>query len=671
MATRPRSRKPRVHPYLNPFLKECVAYHREVCEALGEEDGDRERRERTVTALLLKGCFLKLAKERRFLVVDGPLMFADLMKLGRRRSRPSNQIDMFREDKLRLAIDSLLDDLDLDSRVIHKARLAGLYSRLHNFRLEILDRDILGQVYQAVTERAVRKAGGRYYTPPVAVEALLDGLTLDPVANPALRVCDPACGSGQFLLGVYDRLKNAYRHAGLDRESAHRRILETHLYGFDVDPFALTLTKMNLFLKEHIHDPVDFRIFRADSLRREEHDLFMADQGIPVTQGFDVVLGNPPWGLALSAADKRLFRSLYRSAASGVNSFTLFLERGMELLRPGGHLGFLIPDAYLNIRAHQSSREWLLETAAIERIQTCGELFDRVFAPSFILIARREPDAARRADNTVRVSPHIGQSGEEAHITQARFGDTPECIFNIHLDERLHRLLGRLSRGCATLKGHAHFGLGIVTGDNERLVARSRESDEHEALIVGKDIEPYRIAPSGHWIVYCRDSLQQACPRAIFDAPQKLVYRFIGQRLCVARDTGRRLTLNNANVLVPALPGFRVTYVLALLNSTVMQFYYTFTFFTLKVLRGNLERLPLKYAPDARQQRIEELVIALENGSDAEAPALRDAIDREVMAIYGITEAEAAFMLARLNEKLGEGFTLSPSPGPLMEARNA
>jgi methylase of polypeptide subunit release factors len=658
LAVRARSRthKPRQHPYLQPFLKDCVAYHAEVCEALADEFGQRRRLERTVTALVLKGCFLKLAKEKHFLVVDDAQMFADLMKLRRQRPRPSNQIDMWREDHVRVAIDTLLEDIDVDSRVVHKARLAGFYARLHNFRLEILDRDILGQVYQAITSRSARKASGQYYTPPAVVDSLLDSLNLDPRENPDLKICDPACGSGQFLLGVYDHLKARYLESGLDRESAHRAVLERHLVGFDIDPFALALTKMNLFLKEHIHDPVAFNIHQVDTLKREEHELFVQSGASATNAGhFDAVVGNPPWGSKLTTTEKQGLRGAFRSAESGINSFTLFIERALELVRPGGRIGFLIPDAYLNIRAHQSSRELLLDAAAIEQIQICGELFDRVFAPSMILIARREPDARARAANLMRVTHNLGApDSRSVEIEQARFVDTPESIFNIHLDDGTHALLARIGHGCATLKGHAHFGLGLVTGDNERLVLDCKMTEDHEALIVGKDVEAYRIAPSTRWIVYCRHELQQACPRDIFDATRKLVYRFIGTRLVFACDEEGRLTLNNANVLVPQLPGFHIKYVMALLNSTVIQFVYTFTFFTLKVLRGNLERLPLKYAPEDTQQRIARLTDAIAAETDPERIAqLVEDIDREVTAIYGLSEAEAAFMKRRLAAKLG------------------
>ena len=239
----------------------------------------------------------------------------------------------------------------------------------------------------------------------------------------------------------------------------------------------------------------------------------------------------------------------------------------------------------------------------------------------------------------------------EKHFLQAGLAQGPERIFAIHADVEAGELLAKIGQNAATLKGHAQFHMGIVTGDNARLISASAQSEAHEPLLVGTDIEPYRIRFSGHYLLYDPLVLQQAARRAAYDAPGKLVYRFIGKRLVFARDDESRLTLNNVNIVIPTLPGFRRDYILALLNSQVLQFYYTLNFFTLKVLRGNLERLPLRYVGEERQRAIEVLVRRAETaGDEAAYGAARAEIEEAVAEIYGLDAAERALIAARLDQ---------------------
>jgi len=646
---------------LQVLLNDLVAYKQDFMTRL--ERADQKKFERTITALVLKGCFLKLATEKQFLLVDNPQMFANLIKLRRRKPKPTNQVDMWRADRVNVAVDHLLEDLELDSTIIQRARLGTLYNMIWGYRLEILGDDLLGNIYQGLNSTDARKAAGQYYTPPALVTRMLDTLDLDPLTNKELTVLDPSCGSGQFLLGVYDKLKEILLASGMDRESAHRQILETHLYGFDIDPFALVLTKMNLFLRERITDPIIFNIYHVNPLKRDELELCAECSEVnSMTGRFDVIVGNPPWGSKLTAAQKQEFKKTFESASSGVNSFTLFIERAVELLKVGGKSALLIPEAYINIKAHRASRKLLLRECKIDSIVTCGEQFEGVFAPAMLLFFSRENDIFRKQQHQVSLIRNMDAPNQsKGEILQAEWESTPENIFNVHLDVPMLRLMSKIANDAAYLKGHANFGLGIVTGDNERLVADSIQTEKHEPLIVGKDISKYRINFSGHYIVYDRDELQQACPRDIFDAPQKLVYRFINKQLTFACDEMGRFTLNNANVFVPRLPGFRIKYLLALLNSSVLQFYYTFNFFTVKVLRGNLERLPLRWSSEARQIAIESMIDRLANCEDHEAEAIISAIDQEVFAIYNMTEEDERLIGEKLSAELGISFTPPPA----------
>lgn len=155
-------------------------------------------------------------------------------------------------------------------------------------------------------------------------------------------------------------------------------------------------------------------------------------------------------------------------------------------------------------------------------------------------------------------------------------------------DERIVR--GVLSKGKYTLAGST-WALGVITGDN-----RHKLKEMHgmglEPIFTGKEIEPYTLKTPRKFIEYKRDDFQQVAKDEIYRAEEKLVYKFISDKLVFAYDDTRSLFLNSANILIPKIPGMSMKAVLAFLNSDLYKFLYKSLFGEIKILRGNLEELP-------------------------------------------------------------------------------
>ncbi|MBQ9129039.1 MAG: hypothetical protein IJY15_14940, partial [Thermoguttaceae bacterium] len=94
-----------------------------------------------------------------------------------------------------------------------------------------------------------------------------------------------------------------------------------------------------------------------------------------------------------------------------------------------------------------------------------------------------------------------------------------------------------------------------------------------EAIYTGEEVEPFRLKPPRFYLRYDRSRLQQVAKEEIYRAPEKLIYRFVSQRLTFAYDASQRLTLNSANALIPRIPGASAKTVAALLNSELFQFF--------------------------------------------------------------------------------------------------
>ena len=468
-------------------------------------------------------------------------------------------------------------------------------------RVELVpEEDTLGFLYLSLQDLSRRRASGGYYTPRPVAEELLD--QLERLEGDA---CDPCCGSGSFLLAL------AARGAAPER-----------LYGQDKDPVSVSLARINLALLRPGTPPEVLRahIRCADSLEGEP------------ARTFDLVVGNPPWGRERPDGSGQKRRE----------SCVRFLERGLALLRPGGVLAFVLPEALLTVSAHREARELLARNCAIRFVRYLGEAFPGVQCPAVLLgAALQRPGTAAGC----RVS-----ADGRSFVTGGERRD-----FALHLPDREAACLEAVSSldGAVFLAGHARFALGIVTGNNRELL-RTEPAEGWEPVLRGGDVRRYALGEPKRFIRCAPERFQQAAPLEVYRAPEKLVYRFISRLPVFALDCGGRLTLNSCNILIPQLPGLEARYLLAVLNSGVAAWYLSRRFRSVKLLRQHLQALPIPRASRADQREIVRRVEELLERPDA--AHFRELEDR-IAALYRLTPDQRALMDEAL---AGEDLLLPP-----------
>jgi hypothetical protein len=365
--------------------------------------------------------------------------------------------DKYNSDLFDFQADGLSRSLLIDDKAL-KPILAGLYYPQSPYEFSVLPADILGQVYEqflgkvirltpahrAVVEEKpeVKKAGGVYYTPTYIVDYIVRqtvGATLA-VAPPAalaqrgqaqgqpLRILDPACGSGSFLLGAYQFLLDFYlrwytehdpeKHARGKRPVIYRagegwrlttaerkRILLEHIYGVDVDRQAVEVTKLSLLLKvlegesaetlgqqlslwrERALPDLDGNIkcgnsligpdYFAGQLLPDEDELRRVnpfDWGREFPQamadgGFDCVIGNPPYVRQEGLGSAKIyFQQHYTTFRPTADLYVNFIEKGIGLLKPTGLFGMIVSNKWLRAAYGQPLRKFLADDASVLQI---------------------------------------------------------------------------------------------------------------------------------------------------------------------------------------------------------------------------------------------------------------------------------------------------------------
>ena len=370
--------------------------------------------------------------------------------------------------------DTLTPKLSIDDKVL-KSILGDLYYPKSPYEFSVLSADVLGQVYEQFLGKVIRltaghqakveqkpevkKAGGVYYTPTYIVDyivhqtvgKLIKGKTPRQIAK--LRILDPACGSGSFLLGAYQVLLDYHLHyygthdpakiargkrpaiyqaSGGDwrlTTAEKKRILLNNIHGVDIDRQAVEVTKLSLLLKV-LEGETEETLGQQLSLWREpalpdlgdnikcgnsligpdyfEGNLMANDEElrrvnpfdwkdefseIMEAGGFDVVIGNPPYvRQEMLDYQKKYFDGNYKVYHGTADLYAYFIERGVSLLKRNGLFSYIVANKWLRANYGRPLRNWMKQQR-IEEITDFDALPVFVKATTYpcILRIRRAP----------------------------------------------------------------------------------------------------------------------------------------------------------------------------------------------------------------------------------------------------------------------------------------
>lgn len=515
------------------------------------------------------------------------------------------------------------------SEAPHRRGYGGITidDRLATLDLPTDEADLLGLVYQCLLSEGHKIRTGSYYTPKAVVDWMLGGFSF---AN-GETLLDPCCGSGSFLLAT----------AAPDPKQ---------LFGTNIDPTAVMVAKVNLLLKyrDVVFVPqvyvADFcKVCDAGDTSDAAGDDVGDEESFPVRpvlprcpfQGwrFDCVVTNPPWG-AKSAKSTKNIKSPKTAAtrSPAEDSFARIFKAAFSVLTEDGAVRFLFPEAILNMKSHKSVRDF-----ALEKGLSAVTLYDALFSGVTTRYVDLECRPGRRADAFVVRAAEKDAEGrgarEERLVPKSAVFETRNHVLNFWTDDLA--IVRRVKALGAYDLTESSWGLGVLTGDNKEKLFPELSLGT-EPIYTGKGIEPYRIRPARHHIVFDRQRLQQAAPDAVSRAPEKLVYKFISKRLVFAYDAEGSLCLNSANILIPSVPSMGIKTVMDFLNSSVFQFLHAKLFGEVKVLKGNLTELPFPHVSEEIDARLTRLANEVLAGDDAK----RDEIDALVFAIYGFGDDE-------------------------------
>ena len=453
--------------------------------------------------------------------------------------------------------------------------------------------DWIGFVYQSLTTEGSRILTGLYYTKPVIVEEMLQGIEM----TQGQRFLDPCCGSGIFLLKV--------KGAQPDQ-----------LFGIDNDPLAVMIAKANLIVRFG-ESSVYPQIYQMDFLLHAASAL----NGLK----FDYIVTNPPWG-----SEKR--KKHYSEIIQSNEQSTLFFTESFKFLNTNGILHFLLPTSVMKIKVHADFRRFIADETCLDTIKLYHERFKGVFT-DFISLKVKKKEVKGAQNYRVETARH--------EVLRKTWQPIDDGFYAIPmLNDRTEAILNKAERLRNDDLSHSLWALGIITGNNAK-VLKDRPGKDLEKIYTGKDISKYSLKPASRYIKYRSADFQQCAKDEFYRAKEKLVYKFVSGRLCFTYDNKQRLFLNSANILIPDVEDMSIKTVLAFLNSELFNCLYVKRFNDLTILKGKLSALPFPSIDSETDKKLSALVDAALQGN-TEAPK---EIDNFIFSLYQLESEEIELIL--------------------------
>ena len=201
--------------------------------------------------------------------------------------------------------------------------------------------------YMKQTDLAYRKSKGQYFTPKSIREKLLNKL---PSKKKHLKILDPACGTGEFLI------------------SASQYFNSPQLYGWDIEEKLIQIAKQ-------LVPEGEFKI--TDALKEN------------INRKFDFVIGNPPY---FEFKPEKIIKNKFREVINGrVNIFNLFIKLGLDLLKPNGYLAYVVPPSMNNGAYFSKLRKYIVKHANIEYLSILNnsQLFHKALQSTMLIILKK------------------------------------------------------------------------------------------------------------------------------------------------------------------------------------------------------------------------------------------------------------------------------------------
>lgn len=475
-----------------------------------------------------------------------------------------------------------------------------------------------------------------------------------------LAICDPACGSGAFLNQVLEFLMAEHRYldelesmlfeSSIVFPNVEKHILENNIFGVDINEESVEIARLSLWLRtaqkgrklsslssnikvgNSLIDDPEVAGELAFNWQREFPQVFAKG-------GFDVVVGNPPYGADISTWSIYLSKKYSTYTLRG-ESYVLFTERGINIINVNGFLGFIIPDTYLNLGFTKPLRDFILQNSLIEEIALLpAKVFESAIVDTTILNVRKKVKFLPFYEKNVDVSitnkkdqNFTGNGFQKQHIVNTSIW-FETGIFQILSNKEDFVIIDKLDRCDTKVSDIADLYSGIkayevgkgnppqtsLIRDTKPFTSDKRKALDWSPFFEGKDIERYFLAwENNSWIKYGEWLAAPRNPENFID--EKILIRKIISKRLIAHYVPYTSFCNTLLFVLKIKSGkYSYLFLLGILNSTLMGWYFKNKFQISsddtfpQIMIRDIFQFPLKYEKEIKLLIEEKIKLLIEN----------------------------------------------------------
>ncbi len=604
--------------------------------------------------------FLRIAEDRQIedygelqILTNGANVYGRLMQIFYHSDRryDSGLFD-FKKDRI-------TPNLTVDDRVI-KEIIKSVYYPDSPYEFSVFDVEILGNIYEQFLGKTIRltpahlvkveekpevkKAGGVYYTPKYIVDYIVKNTVGElikkktPKQIEKIKILDPACGSGSFLLGAYQCLLDYHLNWYSKEEHCKRalkqgkiiqrgkdsyqlsveekqKILTNNIFGVDIDSQAVEVSKLSLLLKllEGETEESTGKLFKysqikllpdlsnnikcgnsligtdyfegritgtidEDEIRKiNPFDWKKEFPEIFVQGGFDAVIGNPPYVRIhdISEEAKNYFRKNYISASNQFDLYQLFYEKGLKILRDKGILGFITSNKFCITNYGFPLRDYIVKNYSIINIVDVSNLVVFREASTYPYIFIIRNKSNKKNNVKIYLSENANEFKFIYSENQQKILKGNERVLSVNISGESQTILSKLDMYSVQPILDVYRGRG--TSKN----LRNERKINTVISITNKQISRYHLNKERFY------RLKSAYKN---DFAPKLLMKKICYNLEIAIDeTGKINPINTVYVIKSDNSQYSLKYVLGILNSKLLNYYARTKYFTTHMKGGYIE----------------------------------------------------------------------------------
>ena len=556
-----------------------------------------------------------------------------------------------------------IDNIHIDDKVLSNI-IVNLYYPECPYEFSVLPVEILGSIYERFLGKTIRfraiksdvhtaiieekpevkKAGGVFYTPQYIVDYIVQntvgekikGKTPEEIAK--IKICDPACGSGSFLVGAYQYLLNCHLDyytqtekniktalkSGKIYESAFRsykltieekqHILTSSVFGVDIDGQAVEVTKLSLYLKllenegkeakgelfKHsdikllpslegnikcgnsligtdFYSQLDLELTNEDRIKVNCFDWEKEFADIFKAGGFDVVIGNPPYVLIFDELIKKHMENDYTEFQRNNDLYVAFMVKGMRLLNEAGIFSLITPNTYLKGDYFKDIRQYFMGYRINEILDFGNKLIfkDATVFTAICNVSKEKPKKQWILKSDIDTVKGKVNSDENVFVF------TSNLVNKLNVHKKFDDFFFVKDVGY----NYWSIGRGKIRGDSvgSRVLYSGTKNDNLDIpYYKGSNIQKYMLTEPSQYLrynynKYLKDNDIFRFTPEFLEAKPKIIYRQTSSSLIATIDNDGYHNDKTVHIILPKehIKGqIDLKCVLALFNSKLLNYFY-------------------------------------------------------------------------------------------------